>query len=233
MAVTRGVPSPLRPQRRTLLGLLVLAICLAAPVGLLGARAFVSAPRSHVQTGRAPALQGVRSRLVAQATSTKAEETETKEDDGYKQFIDRWSTKGGILLASTLALVLGFGMEKFFELFTDSAKAGVIVTTVYSLGLFVWTSQYLWRVENKQTTYAQQLTNYEQEVMIRRLSELSEEEIQALCEEVGIDSKELEEVVGTDGAIKELSKKDQVLKLFKNNTMKPQLDPRAGLPGFS
>ena len=43
--------------------------------------------------------------------------------------------------------------------------------------------RYLWRVENKQTTYAKQLSQYEQEIMIRRLSELSEEEIDALCAE--------------------------------------------------
>eukprot|EP00434_Breviolum_minutum_P000491 symbB.v1.2.000425.t1/scaffold30.1/size407774/41 len=91
---------------------------------------------------------------------------------------------------------------------------------------------YLWRVENKQTTYAKQLSQYEQEIMIRRLSELSEDEIDALCAEVGIENDDVEAALKGDDKIKALSKKERILELFRTTEMKTSMDPRAGLPMF-
>ncbi|CAJ1334237.1 unnamed protein product [Effrenium voratum] len=204
--------------RRPLLGCLLLCgFCALSP-------SFVGPLDRRPRQPQKPQMQGTRAEV----------EPLTDEEDGdpMAKFMDRWSTNGGLLLGSILGIGLGLGLEKFFELFMDWTKAGMAVTGVYSAGLIIWLSQYLWRVENKQTTYAKQLSQYEQEIMIRRLSELSEEEIDALCFEVGIDSKEVSAALEGDDRIKELSKKEQILELFRNTEMKPQMDPRAGLPFF-
>eukprot|EP00913_Durusdinium_trenchii_P014099 g13233.t1 len=109
-------------------------------------------------------------------------------DDPFLQFIDRWSTNGGLLLGSAIAIALGIGLEKFFELFMDWTKAGMA------------------------------------EIMIRRLSELTDEEIDALCEEVGIENEDVSTALQGDDKIKALSKKEQILELFRTTEMKSSMD---------
>eukprot|EP00435_Cladocopium_sp_Y103_P009345 s2639_g2.t1 len=131
---------------------------------------------------------------------------------------------------------LGFllGLREFFrglapELLKVAPHNAIMFSTQHHLISRKW---YLWRVENKQTTYAKQLSQYEQEIMIRRLSELSEDEIDALCEEVGIANDDVEAALQGDDKIKALSKKEQILELFRTTEMKTSMDPRAGLPMF-
>ncbi|KAL5219974.1 hypothetical protein ABZP36_024687 [Zizania latifolia] len=47
-----------------------------------------------------------------------------------------------------------------------------------------WISTYMFRVANKDMTYAQQLRDYEKQVMEKRLESLSEAELQVLIEQV-------------------------------------------------
>ncbi|KAL5228014.1 hypothetical protein ABZP36_016279 [Zizania latifolia] len=47
-----------------------------------------------------------------------------------------------------------------------------------------WISTYMFRVANKDMTYAQQLRDYEKQVMEKRLESLSEAELQVLLEQV-------------------------------------------------
>lgn len=50
--------------------------------------------------------------------------------------------------------------------------------------MVAWTLTYIFRVANKDMTYAKQLKNYEDAVLAKRLEELAEDEVQALLEEV-------------------------------------------------
>lgn len=53
-----------------------------------------------------------------------------------------------------------------------------------TLAMVAWTLTYIFRVANKDMTYAKQLKNYEDAVLAKRLEELAEDEVQALLEEV-------------------------------------------------
>ncbi|EOY21372.1 MAR-binding filament-like protein 1-1 isoform 2 [Theobroma cacao] len=67
----------------------------------------------------------------------------------------------------------------------DPLQAGNVVQLVLVLGLTVgWISTYIFRVSNKEMTYAQQLRDYEDKVMQKRLEGLTEAELEALLEQV-------------------------------------------------
>ncbi|KAL0456797.1 UNVERIFIED_CONTAM: hypothetical protein Slati_1018900 [Sesamum latifolium] len=81
----------------------------------------------------------------------------------------------------------------------DPLQAGNVVQLVLVLGLTIgWISTYIFRVSNKEMTYAQQLRDYEVKVMEpwlsfhlcfnmvlqKRLESLTEAEIEALLEQV-------------------------------------------------
>ncbi|XP_071731175.1 uncharacterized protein [Rutidosis leptorrhynchoides] len=79
-------------------------------------------------------------------------------------------------------ICLKSGLEYFG---VDPLQAGNVVQLVLVLGLTVgWISTYLFRVSNKEMTYAQQLRDYEMKVMEKWLEGLSESELEALLEQV-------------------------------------------------
>ncbi|KVH92083.1 Protein of unknown function DUF3007 [Cynara cardunculus var. scolymus] len=80
----------------------------------------------------------------------------------------------------------GIGLKSGLEFFgVDPLQAGNVVQLVLVLGLTVgWISTYIFRVSNKEMTYAQQLRDYEMKVMEKRLEGLSEAELEALLEQV-------------------------------------------------
>ncbi|KAK9070166.1 hypothetical protein SSX86_010566 [Deinandra increscens subsp. villosa] len=80
----------------------------------------------------------------------------------------------------------GIGLKSGLEfLGVDPLQAGNVVQLVLVLGLTLgWISTYLFRVSNKEMTYAQQLRDYESKVMEKRLEGLSEAELEALLEQV-------------------------------------------------
>nr|KAJ0192644.1 hypothetical protein LSAT_V11C800436200 [Lactuca sativa] len=80
----------------------------------------------------------------------------------------------------------GIGLKSGLEFFgVDPLQAGNVVQLVLVLGLTVgWISTYIFRVSNKEMTYAQQLRDYEMKVMEKRLEGLTEAELQALLEQV-------------------------------------------------
>lgn len=216
-----------RLRRKSLLGLLLLAVGSVVPTTLLGgARSFVVGLCPSATSLQPRGLPDSRWRpLHASSAGSVDNAEEVKEMSDLEKLVDKFSTKGGIILATAGALLFGFLLEKFLELFMDYQKAGVGVTIVYFAGYCVWTLQYLWRVDNKQTTYANQLVQYEQQVTVKRFSELDEEEIDALCEEVGVAAKDLDEVIGEGAG--SMTKKEKVIKLFQQTTMQPK-DLRVG-----
>lgn len=66
----------------------------------------------------------------------------------------------------------------------DGIKAGIWTQTALVIGLVGWSLSYLFRVGNKKMTYNQQLKDYEEAVMRKRLEEMSPEELSQLQREI-------------------------------------------------
>ncbi|XP_068471453.1 uncharacterized protein [Phaseolus vulgaris] len=95
-------------------------------------------------------------------------------------------TRKDVLIIGLGITLLGIGLKTGLEFAgIDSLQAGNVVQLVLVLGLTVgWIFTYVFRVSNKEMTYAQQLRDYERKVMEKRLDSLTEAELQALLEEV-------------------------------------------------
>ncbi|EXB61735.1 hypothetical protein L484_008803 [Morus notabilis] len=124
-----------------------------------------------------------------------------------------------VLLIGLGVTVLGIGLKSGLEFVgVDPLQAGNVVQLVLVLGLTIgWISTYIFRVSNKEMTYAQQLRDYEKKVMElkgylpelfpvthilngkmistldlqRRLEGLSEAELEALLEQVEEEKRRL------------------------------------------
>lgn len=66
----------------------------------------------------------------------------------------------------------------------DSLSAGIWSQVVFLGGLIGWLLTYLWRVGTKNMTYSQQLKDYEEAVLEKRLQEMTPEELEKLQAEV-------------------------------------------------
>ncbi|CAI9113694.1 OLC1v1014348C2 [Oldenlandia corymbosa var. corymbosa] len=95
-------------------------------------------------------------------------------------------TRKDVLLIGVGVTALGYGLKYGLEFFgVDPLQAGNVVQLVLVLGLTVgWISTYIFRVSNKEMTYAQQLRDYESKVMEKRLESLTEAELQVLLQQI-------------------------------------------------
>ncbi|KAJ7975253.1 MAR-binding filament-like protein 1-1 isoform 2 [Quillaja saponaria] len=102
-------------------------------------------------------------------------------------------TRKDVLLLGVGVTVLGIGLKSGLEFAgLDPLQAGNVVQLVLVLGLTIgWISTYIFRVSNKEMTYAQQLRDYENKVMEKRLEGLTEAELQILLEQVEEDKRRL------------------------------------------
>lgn len=66
----------------------------------------------------------------------------------------------------------------------DGINAGIWTQALLVLGLIGWSLTYLVRVGTKNMTYNQQLKDYEEAVMQKRLEEMSPEELAQLQQEI-------------------------------------------------
>ncbi|CAH8284565.1 unnamed protein product [Eruca vesicaria subsp. sativa] len=113
--------------------------------------------------------------------------TETEEDSATKTKKTPFGyTRKDVLLIGVGVTALGIGLESGLEYVgVDPLQAGNAVQLILVLGLTLgWISTYIFRVGNKEMTYAQQLRDYESQVMQKRLESLSEAELEALMEQV-------------------------------------------------
>jgi hypothetical protein len=97
------------------------------------------------------------------------------------------NTKGGILVLSAVLIGAPFIAYNFMldALGWDVVKAGNVILVCYvGLGTAAWTSSYVYRVANKDMTYAKQLKDYENAVIAKRFDELSQDEVGALMTEI-------------------------------------------------
>ncbi|KAL5710310.1 hypothetical protein ACHQM5_020891 [Ranunculus cassubicifolius] len=91
-----------------------------------------------------------------------------------------------VLLIGVGVTLLGIGLKSGLEFVgVDPLQAGNVVQLVLVLGLTIrWISTYIFRVSNKEMTYATQLRQYESKVMEKRLEGLTEAELEVLLEQV-------------------------------------------------
>jgi hypothetical protein len=66
----------------------------------------------------------------------------------------------------------------------DGLEAGIWSQALLVAGLVGWTLTYLFRVATKNMTYTQQIKDYEDAVLQKRLDEMTPEEIEKLLAEV-------------------------------------------------
>ena len=71
----------------------------------------------------------------------------------------------------------------------DGIQAGIWTHTLLVIGLIGWSLTYLFRVGTKNMTYNQQLKDYEEAVMQKRLEEMSPEELAQLEQEIEQEKK--------------------------------------------
>jgi hypothetical protein len=75
----------------------------------------------------------------------------------------------------------------------DKINAGIWSQVIFTVGLLGWASTYLLRVFTKKMTYNQQLQDYEDAVLQKRLEELTPEELAQLQAEVEAERQKISE----------------------------------------
>ena len=74
----------------------------------------------------------------------------------------------------------------------DGLSAGIWSQVLFVGGILGWVSTYLTRVATKKMTYNQQLKDYEDAVLQKRLEEMSPEEVAKLQAEIASEAKSVE-----------------------------------------
>ena len=92
--------------------------------------------------------------------------------------IDAIGITFGIFVAGGLAYLI------FQVIGFDSVSAGIWTQALLVAGLIGWLSTYLFRVSTKNMTYNQQIEDYEEAVIQKRLEEMTPEELAKLQAEV-------------------------------------------------
>lgn len=115
------------------------------------------------------------------------------EDDSNQEKTRFGYNRKDVLLIGLGVTFLGIGLKSGLEFVgVDPLQAGNVVQLVLVLGLTIgWISTYIFRVSNKEMTYAQQLRDYEKKVMEKRLEGLTEAELEALLEQVEEEKRRL------------------------------------------
>ena len=89
-------------------------------------------------------------------------------------------------ISITLGVFIAGGVSYFiFQVVGfDSVSAGIWTQSLLVAGLIGWLLTYLFRVSTKNMTYNQQLEDYEEAVLQKRLEEMTPEELAKLQAEV-------------------------------------------------
>ncbi|XP_057473513.1 uncharacterized protein LOC130761934 isoform X1 [Actinidia eriantha] len=145
-----------------------------------------SRKRSYNMTSKKVNLTIPRCSSPPNSTGSRDEPSDqTKTPFGY--------TRKDVLLIGLGVTIAGIGLKSGLEFFgVDPLQAGNAVQLIFVLGLTIgWISTYIFRVANKDMTYAQQLRDYESKVMEKRLEGLTEAELEALLEQVEEEKRRL------------------------------------------
>lgn len=100
-------------------------------------------------------------------------------------------TRGGVLVWSVILTAIPYAVyTALVSSGLDSDTVGAYVGSLFVLlSCVLWASTYIFRVANKDMTYAQQLRDYENAVLQKRLEELADDEIQALMDEIELEDE--------------------------------------------
>jgi len=114
------------------------------------------------------------------AFSARAESSEKSEKAPFGY------TRKDVIGICVGVLAAGFGTKYALEAFgMDSIQAGNVVQIIFvAVLMLAWTFTYVFRVGNKEMTYVQQLKDYEDAVMKKRLDEMPETELEAMLAEI-------------------------------------------------
>lgn len=148
---------------------------------------------SYTISNATPQLQSIRTlRKNGFSRTILNMAVETNEDS--KSDLSPWlslNTRGGAIVWSTILLVVPIGA--YYTLLgngIEESRAGSYVGSSFVLlSMLAWASTYIFRVANKDMTYAKQLRDYENAVLQKRLDELADDEIQALMEEIDVEEE--------------------------------------------
>ncbi|CAK9158643.1 unnamed protein product [Ilex paraguariensis] len=124
--------------------------------------------------------------IVTVPRSSPSNSTGSTEESSDQIKVPFGYSRKDVLLIGLGVTIAGYGLKTGLEFIgVDPLQAGNVVQLVLVLGLTVgWISTYIFRVSNKEMTYAQQLRDYEDKVMQKRLEGLTEAELEALLEQV-------------------------------------------------
>jgi hypothetical protein len=102
------------------------------------------------------------------------------------------NTRGGVIVWSVLLTLVPLGAYNFFVAsgYEDTQVGAYVGAIFVLLTNLLWASTYIFRVANKDMTYAKQLRDYENAVLQKRLDELADDEITALMEEIELEEGE-------------------------------------------
>lgn len=155
--------------------------------------AFVLAAMALAPAARPSALRPAcapRASLAPPRTALAMSDKRQSPYDGWPNFL-RPDTNGGAIGLTLAGIVVPAALYgAALQTGMDSIRVGQIFIVGYiGVGTLAWTLSYILRVATKDTTYAQQLKDYESAVLQKRLEELDEGEIEALMAEV--DKEEL------------------------------------------
>lgn len=155
---------------------------------LAGAEAFAfSSPSAALASRRRPAGAAA---LVSHQRAGPVRLAEPPAEGGKGGglgFLFDIGTKGGIVFYSVLGVVVPFVAYGYMTgpMDVDIVTAGNVILVLYVGAATVgWTASYVFRVANKDMTYAKQLKDYEQAVIQKRFDELSGDEVDALMGEI-------------------------------------------------
>ena len=95
-------------------------------------------------------------------------------------------TRGGVLVWSGLLTLIPIFIYNYFlsQGYEDTTVGAYVGFSFVILTMVAWASTYIFRVANKDMTYATQLRDYENAVLQKRLEELADDEIDALMKEI-------------------------------------------------
>mmetsp|Transcript_28263 Transcript_28263/g.47515 ORF Transcript_28263/g.47515 Transcript_28263/m.47515 type:complete len:216 (-) Transcript_28263:96-743(-) len=96
------------------------------------------------------------------------------------------NTRGGVIVWTGILILIPVVFYNYFVAQgMEDTKVGAYVGAIFVLLTnLLWASTYIFRVANKDMTYAQQLRDYENAVLQKRLEELADDEINALMAEI-------------------------------------------------
>ncbi|KAK9156555.1 hypothetical protein Scep_003129 [Stephania cephalantha] len=132
--------------------------------------------------------------MIPQSSSSSSSEGDQQESKASEEDkVPFGYSRKDVLLIGLGVTVIGIGLKSGLEFFgVDPLQAGNVVQLVLVLGLTVgWISTYIFRVSNKEMTYAQQLRDYENKVMEKRLEGLTEAELEVLLQQVEEEKQQL------------------------------------------